>query len=130
MPPNFGDCSDETKRGEVPDDNNAKGAYIEWAAWKVLAMRADLHVLVAYPFKDYDRQVIKVLEAMLRGWDSQYGTLPNALFLLWWWSDPIPINWRAESYTAYVPTRKNDIVALAPLNIQQPEVHSGTGAPG
>ena len=49
-----GHISSTAQRGWVPPGDE-RGAYIEWACWKAIAMRSRLSVLVAYPYeKDRD----------------------------------------------------------------------------
>ena len=64
------------------------GEYIEWALWKVLAMRAHLAVAVVYPYKDNSAEFHKVVGMMLRGWEEDYGSLPSLLILAGWWRRP------------------------------------------
>jgi len=115
-----GDLSPASKSGELPpgDDPRAK---IEWAAWKVLTMKAKLHVLVAYPWKKDKDNALKVLARMVDGYVATFGVVPNALFLLGWWRSPHPGWTTAEQlYEAYTP-HQNQIGAsttdLLPLDL-------------
>jgi len=64
------------------------GEYIEWALWKVLAMRAHLAVAVVYPYQDDGEKFRAVVGMMLRGWENDYETLPPLLILAGWWRRP------------------------------------------
>jgi len=102
-----GDLSSKSKRGEVPDGNEP-GAFMEWAVWKALAMVAKLHVVVAYPWLHDRPSALRVIAEMVAGRTASLPPVPNALFLLGWWSR----GWAARSlsewdarelYVPYVP---------------------------
>jgi hypothetical protein len=110
-----GDVSDDTKQGEIPD-GAAKGAYVEWAFWKVLAMRANLGVIVAYPWKRDLDHVLSVLGRMATGFRREYDRLPPVLLLLGWWESKSA--WRSDLYTPYVPKEaEGGKVEIVPLNL-------------
>lgn len=102
------DLSEPSKKGRLPGGTQT-GAYIEWAAWKMLTMQARLHVLVAYPWAVDKDPALHVLSAMVTGYREHFRAMPNALFLLGWWQHP-PQEWsKAEAlYTAYAPTLNDD----------------------
>jgi hypothetical protein len=112
-----GAVSRATARGEMPD-GATKGAYIEWAFWKVLTMRAKLGVLVAYPWEKDREVLIEVLARMVAGFRAEYGSLPPALLLLGWWQLPRNATWRSAEflYSPYVPKDREGTVVLVPLS--------------
>ena len=115
---NGGMC-DETLRGEIPR-GDAVGAFFEWAAWKSLAMMSELHVLVGYPHPKYKTEVFALLNSMVQGWARQFGHLPNALFLLGWWSTDstsLPVPWMAERLFDPYVVEKSDKGAVQLISL-------------
>jgi hypothetical protein len=108
-----GDISRASKAGNLPA-GNTPGAYIEWATWKMLAMQAALHVLVAYPWKADKTPALLSLSRIVEGYFKTFGTIPNALFLLGWWDRSCNGVWSAEGlYEAYVPEDQGGAISLA-----------------
>lgn len=69
------------KDGQLPGPH-VKNASIEWAAWKCLAMRCHLSVLVAYPENKKENALIEELCQMLEGWQVTYpGQIPKFLVI-------------------------------------------------
>ncbi|MBJ6764915.1 hypothetical protein JGU66_29475 [Myxococcaceae bacterium JPH2] len=77
-----------SKAGELPDPNS--GEYIEWAIWKALALRAELAVVVAYPYFDERQRLESVVAKMLRGWQQHFQRTAPLLFLAGWWDGRRP----------------------------------------
>ncbi len=110
------DLSGVSKAGIAPV-GDTQGAFIEWAAWKALSMRARLHVTVAYPWRKDKASTLGVLTRMVEGHRRTFDALPNALFLLGWWDSSPLAAWSAEGlYQPYVPVRLDDgAVTLSPI---------------
>jgi len=111
------DASEATKRGQMPT-GTTKSPHIEWALWKVLAMRAKLSVLVAYPWEKDRDSVLKILAEIVAGFRNEYGMPPPALLLLGWWQLPRNATWMSAEflYRPYVPVDRKGTVALVPLS--------------
>ncbi len=109
-----GDFDKATKIGELPAPE--RSAKIEWALWKVLSVRCQLSVLVAYPRIKVKDNAMKVLEQMLSGWKLHYGMTPNSLILFGWIEDRgyelHEKNLSDFFYTAYCPMENNGHVEL------------------
>jgi hypothetical protein len=78
----MGDLSIDTLRGPTLSTKTPIG----WALWKVLSVRCELPILVAYPWEDDRERLLDVLKSMAKGWTAQYRVPLRTLLLLGWWS--------------------------------------------
>lgn len=110
-----GDISSRAKGGRIPP-GDARGAYIEWACWKAIAMRSRLAVLVAYPYEKDKNAVLDLLAKIVDGARLTYGGLPSVLFLLGWWPRK-PGAGARQLFYPYTATYDGTKVLTTPLSL-------------
>lgn len=97
-----------TREGTLASGDDPR-ARVEWALWKLLAIRADVRVLIAYPESVRRRDFNWACREIVRAANLND---PRLLLILGWWPAPAPTSDPGQIYSTYAADGAGSLVPL------------------
>jgi hypothetical protein len=100
------------KLGALPVRDTSKTPMV-WSLWKLLTVRAQLAVLVAYPQRNRRASVLDKAERILSAWYASFGAPPQVLMLFGWQEAKASRGKHSirdpRAYSEWSPTRRFEV---------------------